>query len=208
MTQQGLRAAGAAGGRPLPTPIDRVKPTLKESTTPMPVVHNFRYSACRIVERGAVMRIQEEQQVNPVADEVLALTAVTRPILRGILYALKAEITADVGGHESVRLRMLPRLYRAGDGDCGICFEYAVHEAMTRGDGRVLEKINDAARLCNVPGQDTTSILFGLEKKGSQQLIATANGVLTEDSRLLYGTRGQPVKGNYVLDKARPAERS
>jgi hypothetical protein len=83
----------------------------------------------------------------------------------------------------------------AGDGDCGICFEYAVHEAIAREDARVLERIEDAARMCKVTGQaPPKSLLFGLEKTGTQQLIATAHDVLTDDSRLLYGTRGQPVK--------------
>jgi hypothetical protein len=140
------------------------------------------------------MRIQQEQQLNPVADEVLALTAVVRPILTGTLYALKADVVNEAGGYDNVKLKMLPRLYRAGDGDCGICFEYAVHEAMSRGDERVLERINDAAKLCSVPGKDTQSILFGLEKSGSLQLIDTVESVLTDDSRLLYGSRGQPAK--------------
>ncbi len=143
---------------------------------------------------GQLMRIQQERQLNPVADEVLALTAVIRPILRGVLYALRNDVVQEAGGYEDVKLKMLPRLYRAGDGDCGICFEYAVHEAMQRGDARVLERISDAAKLCNVPGKDPTSILFGLEKTGAQQLIDTADEILTDDSRLLYGTRGQPAK--------------
>lgn len=128
------------------------------------------------------MRVQQEQQLNPVADEVLALTAVVRPILKGTLYALKADIVAEVGGYDNLKLKMLPRFYRAGDGDCGICFEYAVHEAMNSGDPRVLERIQDAARLCNAPGSDPQSILFGLEKSGSQQLINTAGEVLTDDA--------------------------
>lgn len=140
------------------------------------------------------MRVQQEQQLSPVADEVLALTAVVRPILKGTLFALRNDIVAEAGGYENVKLKMLPRLYRAGDGDCGICFEYAVHEAMNQGDGRVLERISDAAKLCNVPGGTPKSILFGLEKTGAQQLIATADDVLTEDSSLLYGKRGRPVK--------------
>ncbi|QGZ34774.1 hypothetical protein [Stappia indica] len=140
------------------------------------------------------MRVQEERQLNAVSDEVLALTAVIRPILRGLLYALKSDIVGEAGGYENVLLKMLPRLYRAGDGDCGICFEYAVHEALNSGDPRVLERINDAARLCNVPGANLKSLLFGLEKTGAQQLIATAEEILTEDSRVLYGTRGQPAK--------------
>ena len=140
------------------------------------------------------MRIHQEKQVNPVADEVLALTAVVRPILRGALYALKADVVADQGGYDKITLRMLPRLTRPGDGDYGICFEYAVHDAMARQDSMVMERISDAMRLCNVPGQDVRSILFGVEKTGSQQLIDTAKDSLTDDSRLLYGTRGQPVK--------------
>ena len=140
------------------------------------------------------MRVREERQLNPVAGEVLALTAIVRPIMKGILYALKADIVAEVGGYENVRLKMLPRLYRAGDGDCGICFEYAVHEAMNRGDARVLERINDAARLCKIPGNETRSLLFGLEKTGSQQIIDTAAGFLTDDSTLLSGSQGRPAK--------------
>lgn len=140
------------------------------------------------------MQVREQRQQNPVSDEVLALTAVVRPILTGV-YALKADIVKEAGGYENVKLKMLPRLYNAGDGDCGICFEYAVHEAISRGDARVIERIEDAARLCNVSGTaPPRSILFGLEKTGTQQLIDTASNVLTDNSRLLYGTRGQPAK--------------
>lgn len=140
------------------------------------------------------MQIREERQLNPLADEVLALTAIVRPILKGTLYALKADVVQEAGGYENVKLKMLPRLYRAGDGDCGVCFEYAVHDAMSRGDARVLERISDAIKLCNVPGAELKSILFGLEKHGAQQLIATAHSTLTDDSRLRYGTKGQPIK--------------
>jgi hypothetical protein len=141
------------------------------------------------------MFIREQRQQNPVADEVLALTAVVRPILTGTLYALKQEVVAEAGGFDGVKLLMLPRLYKAGDGDCGICFEYAVHEAISREDARVLERIEDAAKLCNVTGMaPPKSLLFGLEKTGTQQLIDTADDLLTEDSRLLYGTQGRPAK--------------
>lgn len=140
------------------------------------------------------MRVHQEKQINPITDEVLALTAVVRPILKGALYALKSDVVRDVGGYEKVTLRMLPRLIRPGDGDYGICFEYAVHDAMSRRDPMVMERITDAMTLCNVPGNNAHSILFGVEKSGSQQLIDTAKESLTEDSRLLYGTRGQPIK--------------
>src|SRR5262249_41136448 len=115
--------------------------------------------------KGTIMRIHQERQLNPVADEVLALTAVVRPILRGVLFAIKQDIVAELGGYEGIKLKLLPRAYRAGDGDCGICFEYAVHDAMKRGDGRVLERISDAAKLCRLnAASKPRSILFGLEK--------------------------------------------
>ena len=97
------------------------------------------------------MRIQQEKQLNPVSDEVLALIAVVQPVLTGVLYALKADVVAEAGGYQNVKLKMLPRLYRPGDGDCGICFEYAVHDAMNRGDSKVLDRISDAIKLPDYP---------------------------------------------------------
>jgi hypothetical protein len=141
---------------------------------------------------AGLMRVREQRQLSPVQDEVLALTAVVRPILVGTLYALKADIVQEAGGYDNVKLKMLSRLYKAGDGDCGICFEYAVHEAISRGDGVVLERMWDAAKLCKLDGDEPRSLLFGLEKTGTQQLIDTASNALTDDSRLLYGTRGRP----------------
>lgn len=69
------------------------------------------------------MQIRSEVQLSAVADEVSAITAVVRPILTGILYSLKADIVAEAGGTDEVKLKMLPRLRRPGDGDTGICFE-------------------------------------------------------------------------------------
>jgi len=142
------------------------------------------------------MLVRREKQRNPVADEVLALTAVVRPILAGVLYGLKADVAKEVGGYDNVKLKLLPRLRRQGDGDIGICFEYAVHEAMNNKDARVLERINDAISLCKIKTAAPKSILFGLEKSGSFQLIATARDILTDDSRVLAGLKqgGQPPK--------------
>lgn len=136
-----------------------------------------------------------ETQVSAVADEVSALIAVIRPILLGTLFALKEDVVAEVGGYQNVKLKILPRLYRRGDGDCGICFEYAVHDALNRAEPSVLDRISDAlTNHCRLPGSDPASILFGVEKDGTQQLIETASGVLTDDSLLLYGRRGRPAK--------------
>lgn len=140
------------------------------------------------------MEIRREKQLNGIGDEVLATTAVVRPILTGVLRALKPDVVIEAGGIENVKLKMLPRLYRPGDGDVGICFEYAVHEAMSSGDGRVLERISDALRLCKIRPSQTKSILLGFEKSGAVQLIATARDVLTSESRTLAGKVGQPPK--------------
>jgi hypothetical protein len=60
---------------------------------------------------------------------------------------------------------------------------------------------------CRVPGSHPASILFGAEKAGSQQLIDTARELLTNDSSLLYGTRGRPVKLKRHIDRIAAAFR-
>lgn len=140
------------------------------------------------------MEVRREKQLNPVGDEVLAITAVVAPILLGVLSALKQDVVAEVGGHANVKLKMLPRLYRPGDGDVGICFEYAVHEAMNNGDAQVLNRIESAVKLCRIKTTGLKSILFGMEKSGAVQLIDTAHNILTDDSRALTGNAGQPPK--------------
>ena len=67
------------------------------------------------------MQLRLQFQQSPVADEVSAITAVVRPILEGLLYGLKADVVEEVGGYENVKLKLLPRLYRPGDRDCGLC---------------------------------------------------------------------------------------
>jgi hypothetical protein len=153
------------------------------------------------------MQIRSEEQLNPVADEVSAITAVVRPILTGVLYSLKADVVAEAGGREGVKLKMLPRLRRAGDGDTGISFEYAVHDAVRRGEPDVAERVTDALTLCRVRGGNVGSILFGAEKAGSQQLIDTAKDLLTNNSSLLSGSRGRPVKLKRHLASAAAAFR-
>jgi hypothetical protein len=147
------------------------------------------------------MNLQLELQLRPVADEVSALVAVVRPILKGVLYALKQDVVAEVGGYAGIKLKMLAGVYRPGDGDCGICFEYAVHDAVVRRDPVVVERIADVlSRFCKVSGASTDSILFGAEKSGALQLIETARERLTDDSTLLYGTAGRPVKLKRYVD--------
>jgi hypothetical protein len=154
------------------------------------------------------LQLRLEWQRNPVADEVSALTAVVRPILQGVLFALKQDVVQELGGYQNVKLKMLPRLYRPGDGDCGICFEYAVHDAIRRGDDDVLNRLVDAMHIyCKVQGNIPQSILFGAEKTGALQLINTSKELLTEDSLLLYGSKGPPVKLKRHIDSIATAFR-
>lgn len=143
-----------------------------------------------------------ESQQSEVADRVMALTAVVQPILVGLLYSIKKDVIEFYGGYEKIPLNMLSRAYRRGDGDCGICFEYAVHDAiMNTQNPSVLERFEDALKLCGISGNtDPSSILFGLEKSGSLQIIDTAKEILTDNSRLLPGTKGAPVKLKKHID--------
>lgn len=139
--------------------------------------------------------LQIETQTSTVADEVSALMAVIRPILQGLLFGLKHEVIAQCGGINDLRLFMLPRVYRPGFGDCGICFEYAAHDAINRKVPSVVEKVSESLiRFCRVPGNDTASILFGTEKTGALQVIGSPANLLTDESRVLTGAQSQPPK--------------
>lgn len=138
--------------------------------------------------------LRSELQESEVAAEVPAKIAVVRPILQGILYSLKRDVVDELGGYEAISLMMLGRVRREGDGDCGICYEYAVHDAVRRQEEAIISRVEDALKLCKVPGSTLNSILFGAEKTGAIQLIETAEEILTEDSRLLTGRRSQPPK--------------
>lgn len=154
-----------------------------------------------------MIQLRLEFQETPVADEVSAITAVVRPILEGLLYSLKKDVVEQAGGYEGAKLMMLPRLYRPGDGDCGLCFEYAIHDALNRHDSTVEARLQDAMSRCNVRGGTSASILFGAEKTGALRLIDTAKEVLTDDSHLLAGNRGRPAKLRRHIDAAAAAFR-
>lgn len=160
------------------------------------------------------IQLRVEVQRNPVGDEVSAITAVVRPILEGLYYGLQEDVVATVdGGRAAMPLMTMARLYRPGDGDIGICFEYAVHDAMNRADARVVERVRSALLLCRMRGERHSSILFGAEKSGALNMIETARDRLTDDSRVLTGAQAQPPKlRRYIYSLAqalrRPAARA
>jgi len=153
------------------------------------------------------LQLRLEIQENPVIDEVSAITAVVRPVLAGILYSLKQQVVNQAGGVLQVPLYMLPRLHRPGDGDIGICFEYAVHDAIREKNPLIQERVHDALKKCKVGGAAVQSILFGAEKSGALNLIQTASDILTPDSQLLYGAKGRPVKLKFHMSRIATAFR-
>lgn len=140
------------------------------------------------------MEIRVERQQSPIADEVSALVAVTRPIVAGIYHSISKEVADGIGGRENMKLSLLGRVRKEGDGDTGIAFEYAVHDAVMSGNGVVSGKVSDALKQCKITRGNPSSILFAIEKSGSQQLISTEIELITSESRVLSGERGQPVK--------------
>jgi hypothetical protein len=141
-----------------------------------------------------LMEIREEHQRNPVADEVGALIAVTRPIVNGVLQSIRTEMITAIGRQrENLPLKLLGRLRKQGDGDTGIAFEYAVHDAIKRGEPAVVARIKEALAKCRIGG-DVASILFAVEKAGAKQLISTNIELITDESRILSGNVGQPAK--------------
>ena len=153
-------------------------------------------------------------QTNEVNSEYEALFSVIHPILTGLVYSLKREIVTQVGGYDNISLELFTRLYEPGDGDCGICFEYAVHDAIISKDPEVLNRIDDAlTKFCKIKGDDPSSILFGAEKSGQPYFIDSVMEHLTDDSLLLTGDRGKPIKlkkhiNGVVSAFRRPMDRS
>ena len=129
------------------------------------------------------------------------LYAMVAPILFGLLVGLKSEVVESCGGMDKILLRELARNYRAGDGDCGICFEYAVHSAIRNNNPLVIERIQSALSMCGIEGKNTTSILLGFEKSKVLQINNELLNVLTENSILLSGPHGKKIKIKKYLEE-------
>lgn len=137
---------------------------------------------------------KEDRRNSPVVDEVGALVAVSRPVIVGVLQSISEEVVSAFGERDQLPLRLLGRLRKRGDGDCGIAFEYAVHDAVICADPVVLERVADALGKFRIARGNPASILFAIEKAGAQQLISTELELITDNSRILTGQPGQPLK--------------
>lgn len=129
------------------------------------------------------------------------LYAMVTPILFGLLVGLKSEVIESCRGIDKILLRELARNYREGDGDCGICFEYAVHSAIRNNNPLVIERIQSALSMCGIEGKNTTSILLGFEKSKILQINNELLNTLTENSILLSEPFGERIKIKKYLEE-------
>lgn len=154
------------------------------------------------------MKYTLEVQTGYVTEPIRARFAMIIPILRGMLFSTKKSIVDQAGGYENITFEMFCRIYIEHPGDYGICFEYALHNSIRARSPSIYEKVSyvlDA--FCGI-GTHAESILFGAEKSGNQSILESAKSVLTENSKLLPGTKARPTFLKRHIDNIARAIRS
>ena len=153
------------------------------------------------------MKLQKELQLAPITDVARARIALSLPVLKGILFALSRDRVARLGGFEKITLADLAREYREGSGDCGICFEYAVHDSLQAKSPLIHDRVSNVLNdFCGIK-TGAESILFGAEKSGQISLIDTSSALVNDQSRILSGMIGQPAKLQKQWDTIQKAMR-
>lgn len=155
----------------------------------------------QLCQEENTLTLQLEQQTAPISDALRGSIGLGLPVLKGILFALKGERVVRMGGYQAITLFDLAREYREGDRDCGICFEYAVHDALTSQHPKIYPLVSEViGNFCGLRS-GAQSILFGAEKSGRWSLIKTSQDLINDDSRILSGGIGQPPKLLRIWDK-------
>src|SRR5436190_4636577 len=99
------------------------------------------------------MKLAVEHQLAEITDDTRARIAMVRPVLRATLFALEHGIVDRLGGYSKVTLADMARVYREGSGDCGICFEYAIHDAIKRRDPLLQPRVSEVLEdFCKIVG--------------------------------------------------------
>lgn len=140
------------------------------------------------------MKLIGGKQIGDVEDAVRAKLAVVIPVLKATLHSLARDRTERLGGMAKITLHDLAREYRHGYGDAGICFEYAVHEAIASHNALIQPLASEVLEsLCRIRG-GAESILFGPEKEGVIPIIESVTNALTDESVVYVGNAGRPPK--------------
>lgn len=140
------------------------------------------------------MKILASVQAAPISDPVRSKLAMVVPVIEATLNSMNRGRLERLGGIDQWTLHDLARERLEGDGDTGICFEYAVHEAIARKDEMLWPLASEVLeQFCGIGG-GSSSLLFGPEKDGVIPVIESIQDALTDDSRLHVGNRGQPPK--------------
>lgn len=133
-----------------------------------------------------------EIQEDDVGEAVRARYTMAASIIRAMLYSSNREMVKALGGPDKITLEQLARIYQEGTGDFGICFEYALHDSIRARHKSIYPIVEDVLHsFCKIKG-GPESILFGIEKNGSLNVVETAKNSLTADARVLVGKKGQP----------------
>ena len=131
-------------------------------------------------------------QNDEVGEAVRARYTMVASILRAMLFSSQGEMVTALGGPTKITLEQLARIYQEGDGDYGICFEYALHDSIRSRQASIYPTIEEVLHsYCKIKGAPE-SILFGLEKNGTLNIVETAQDSLTDDARALVGKPGKP----------------
>jgi hypothetical protein len=141
------------------------------------------------------MKMLKATQAMPISDDVRARYSLVAPCLEACLYSVPRTWLERLG-REHISVAQLADIFIAhqGDGDTGICFEYAVHDAIEKKHKLIWPLVSEVLEdHCGIAG-GAESILFGPEKNGVIPVLKTAEQAFTPDSRVLAGNVGQPAK--------------
>jgi hypothetical protein len=140
------------------------------------------------------MRLLKSFQQEDINNAVQAKFAMVAPVIEATLYSVAVDRIERLGGYTEWTLHDLAREVREGAGDAGICFEWAVHDAIADRNPLIWPLASEVLTdYCGIEdGAD--SILFGPEKNGRIPIIESVQDALTDESRVYVGNRGQPAK--------------
>lgn len=135
------------------------------------------------------MQVIGGRQLSDVEDPVRAKLAMVVPVLKATLHSLARDRIQRLGGLDRVTLCDLAREFREGHGDAGICFEYAVHDAIAT-QNRLIWPLQQLFNLGVT--SHMANVAFDRHVAFSEQYISRMQKGLTE--LFQTGPRGESLK--------------